>query len=590
MVSSIRTSAGMFLWLLLLIVPLHIYGQSKDPRVLILFNQAAKEGDINKKIAAYKQVIEIEPLFVEALFNLGVLYKQQQDFNFAEQYLVQAARLSPGRTQYELRARIIYELASVYKRAGKLKESEENLRMAKTFANDKELRSMISFDLGRLLFEQKRLEEAFAELKDGQKLSAKNKTFFTNFIQAAEQGLELQKLYDSARQAEASGKLSEAKTIYSNILEKSPSYEDVEARLANVDSLLSPETQRKQAFAAKYQQAGKHLAEEKYDLAIGIYENILQEAGAYKDVNALLDQARQQLAEQQRQAGLESEYAAGATALRSQNWTRAIITFERILRMDENYRDARQLLEQAQSSLERESTESICVRYYADGVAAMNQNDLGGALAAFEKVKRLNPNYRDLPTLLGVVERELQNQSSAATAHFNPVAVSTSTSNGLVKAVNAESVPSSAVVGSNNSDSRVYYLTGAFAAVIVLPLLGFMFFSSTGRARLYLFLGNYAATMRIYENMLIRHPERARLNPTVINTLATYYLLERRMDERAMDVYQQVQRMNLPTANREEINTILQQQYLTAGPKTTDAAERLEQMLKTKTSRIESSK
>ncbi len=588
MVSSIRTPAGMFLWLLL-IVPLHGYGQSKDPRTLILFNQAAKESDLNKKIAAYKQVIEMDPLFVEALFNLGVLYKQQQDYNLAEQYFVQASRLSPGRTQYELRGRIIYELASVYKRAGKLKESEESLRSAKTFSADKELRSMISFDLGRLLFEQKRLEEAFAELKEGQKLSAKNKTFFTNFIQAAEQGLELQKLYDSARQAETSGKLSEAKTIYASIFEKNPGFEDVEARLANVDSLLSPETQRRQAIAARYQEAGKHMADGKYDLAIGIYENILQEAGAYKDVNALLDQARQQVAEQQRQAGLESEYAAGAAALRAQNWTRAIITFERILSEDENYHDARQLLEQAQSSLERESTETICIRYYADGVAAMNQNDLGGALAAFEKVKRLNPNYRDLPTLLGVVERELQNQSNAATANFNPSAVSTLTTSGQASAPSAQITPSPAV-GSDGSDPRVFYLAGAFAAVIVLPLLGFMFFSSTGRARLYLFLGNYAATMRIYENMLIRHPERARLNPTVINTLATYYLLERRMDERALDVYQQVQRLNLPTANREEINSILQQQYLTAGGRTTDAAERLEQMLKTKTSRIESSK
>ena len=590
MVSSFRTSARMFFWLLLSIAPLQIYAQSKDPRALILFNQAAKEVDINKKIAAYKQVIEIDPLFVEALFNLGGLYKQQQDFNLAEQYLVQASRLSPGRTQYELRGRIFYELAAVYKRSGKLKDCEESLRTAKTLAPDKELRSMISFDLGRLLFEQKRLEEAFAELKDGQKLSAKNKTFFTNFIQAAEQGLELQKLYDSARQAEASGKLSEAKTIYANIFEKSTGYEDVEARLANVDSLLSPETQRKQAFAAKYQQAGKHVSEGNFDLAIAVYESILQEAGEYKDASALLEQARQQLAAQQRQNGLESEYAAGAAALRAQNWTRAIITFERILGTDANYRDARQLLEQAQSSLERESTESICVRYYADGVAAMNQNDLGGALAAFEKVKRLNPNYRDLPTLLGVVERELQSQSNTATANFNPSAVSTSTTSGQTNAPSAEITPSSASVGNSGSDPRVYYLAGTFAAVIVLPLLGFMFFSSTGRARLYLFLGNYAATMRIYENMLIRHPERARLNPTVINTLATYYLLERRMDERALDVYQQVQRLNLPTAHRDEINSILQQQYLTAGRKTTDAAERLEQMLKTKTSRIESSK
>jgi tetratricopeptide (TPR) repeat protein len=311
----------------------------------------------------------------------------------------------------------------------------------------------------------------------------------------------------------------------------------------------------------------------------------LQQAGSYKDAQSLLDGARQQLAAQQRATMLESEYATAAAALHAQNWTRAIITFERILTVDENFRDSKTLLREAQGNLERESAETICVRYYADGVAAMNQNDLGSALAAFEKVKRLNSNYRDLPALLGAVELALQSQSSAAAANFSTADRNNSLSAPVAEAPGLETPQDAAVTGGTGTDPRYFYLASAFAALIVLPLVGFAFFSQTGRARLYLLFGNYAATMRIYENMLIRHPERARLNTTVINTLATYYLLERRMDERALDVYQQVQRLNLPTANREEINMILQQHRLTAGPRTTDAAGMLEQILKTKTFR-----
>jgi outer membrane protein assembly factor BamD (BamD/ComL family) len=82
--------------------------------------------------------------------------------------------------------------------------------------------------------------------------------------------------------------------------------------------------------------------------------------------------------------------------------------------LDANFRDTRERLAQAQKGLESESIETICARYYADGLAAMERSDLGGALAAFEKVRKLDAQYRDVANLLVQIEGILQQRNKAA--------------------------------------------------------------------------------------------------------------------------------------------------------------------------------
>lgn len=313
---------------------------------------------------------------------------------------------------------------------------------------------------------------------------------------------------------------------------------------------------------------------------------------------------------------LEAEYANGMAALKARNWTHAILAFENVLVMDRNFRDTRKRLREAQRGLERESTEMIVARYYADGITAMNDADFSRALAAFEKVRKIDPNYREAASLMAEVERMLQARLPipAAFASDTPVilpikvdslyqlaANAAEQQDWLQAVVNFEKVrllqpdyrdvtdrlaevranlavgPPTASSGKSAMRRHISTYIGGALALLILPLLGFAMLSPITRARFHLLRGNYLAAAQIYEKLLMHQPNKVKLYPA----LANLYLLLGRNDETAVKIYKMVLQLNLITRNRDEINTIVAQHYLTEGRTDSDAIEVLENALKT---------
>jgi hypothetical protein len=62
--------------------------------------------------------------------------------------------------------------------------------------------------------------------------------------------------------------------------------------------------------------------------------------------------------------------------------------------------------------------------------------------------------------------------------------------------------------------------------------------------------------------------------------LANIYLLLGRHDEQALKIYKAILQLNIATPKRDEINTIVAQNYLTEGRTDSDAIEVLENALK----------
>lgn len=106
---------------------------------------------------------------------------------------------------------------------------------------------------------------------------------------------------------------------------------------------------------------------------------------------------------------VEKEYASGLKALEDQNWARAIIKFENVLKLDEDYLDIQQKLIVAKWNLEQYSMKIILADYYVKGKEAMDKNDLEAARAIFEKVNRINSNYRNTGSLLLKIEEKMEN-------------------------------------------------------------------------------------------------------------------------------------------------------------------------------------
>jgi len=594
--------------------------QTKNSSAIRWFNKGVREKDDTKRIEAYEKAIEYDPHFVEALYNLGLVYKRKQDYPKAEQFLLRAANAWSDKTKTELKFQILRDLALTYRRGEKFKDSEATLLRARQLALSPEMRARIDFELGRLLYEQGRYQEAISELNKGKTATLENRELFTNLIKLAEEAIALQQLYETAEQQRASGKLREAKSLFEHVKAKNPGFKDVVTRIAELDSLLRAQEEAS-SLAASFERAQKLAAEGNLQQAVLAYESILQRAGDYQDARARLQGLRDQLKQAERLSELEREYLAGMAALDARDWTKAIVAFEKVRDSDRRFRDVGERLAQAKSGLARESAANVTARYYAEGIDALNRNDLTTALVALQEVYKIDPTYREVAALLESVESALLQQPATnpppgAESGFGSVmplvdslyqsamalidqkdwmqaVVTLEKINVLqpnyhdvvdhlahARAMLKTSGSESAERNARAERSSSLFVGGLITAVVLVPLLGFMVFSPITRARIYLFLGNYAAAMRIYENMLTRRPDHLKLFPGLAAALANYYLLSGRRDERAMQVYKMVLQSNLETDRREDIQSIVTQQYLAEGKKESDAIRMLEDSLK----------
>lgn len=308
---------------------------------------------------------------------------------------------------------------------------------------------------------------------------------------------------------------------------------------------------------------------------------------------------------------LDIEYYAGMAAYNRRHWTHAILTFERILAIDPNFRGLAKKLASAERNLKREKTENILARYYQDATLALERDDRGWARRACEKINQLNPNYRDVPALWADLEARTQpnNETSESEARF---ANNTALPDSLYRAgiyayergdwiqavVNFEKLQL-IVPGHGEANNRLAHaweqllhappaaesteiresrlqVGATMAGVTIVALCCFMGFRPTARARFQLWRGNDQAAAAIYEKLLTQNPHRVKLYAP----LADIYLRLGRNDERALKAYKSVVHFNLATSRREEMNVMVAQNYLTEGRTDTDAIEVLEGALK----------
>lgn len=585
--------------LLVLLAANPLGAQTRNAEALNWFKVALQEKDFQTKIVAYKKALALDSLFVEAWYNLGMAYKKQQDYGRAEQCLQRAYAVRSDKSAGELQAVIVYELATTQKKLGNLKEYEANLRQALALATEQKVKTRILLDLGRFLNEQGDYEKAAAALREGQKLDPDNQDF-AKLMAAIESAAELRRLYESALGNIKNGKFAEAKALLEMIQVQAPAYKDVALRIGELDAQLKTEN-RKQTLALAYEQAQKQEAEGKLETAITSYENLLQQDGNYKDAQNRLAQTRQQLEQRQREEKdkqLESEYAVGAAALKKQDWPSAIISFKRILEAEPNFRDARRKLAEAQSGLSSESLDATVARFYEEGLAAMKRNSMEEARTALEKVRLLNPNYREVEKQLAAVAAAMPSAATEKLVNAPPAPAATSPLDSLYHSALALMVKEQwqpawetlaklqslqpnyrdvaelqartqtrlaqtrlpqtgqdtvvAAQAPNGKQHTVLILSCSF----VLALLALYFLlAPTTRARLLLWRGKHKAAEQIYEKLLARDPQQTSLYPV----LAELYLRAGRSDELAMRVYRRVLQHDLPERKRKAIRDFVVQ-------------------------------
>lgn len=581
------------------------HAQSQNRQAMSWFEVGLREADSQKKIAAYAKACELDPSFVEALFNLGVAYGEKKEYARAEEYIRRAYNVKPDKLDHSLKFKILYELARVYNQQGKLGNYEKTLQQTKALADHPETLAQLSFELGRFMYQQHRYEEAVVELKEGRRYVTRERENYDGLIQLAEKAARWEKLYAAAERERASGKLAEARAKFAEIAAENPEFREAKARLAELETQLQSAND-KAALAGLYEQAHAYEAEGKLALAIATYENLLRQSGKYQDAESRAHGLKQRLEQEQRRENLENAYAAGAAALRARDWAAAITAFETVTALDSDFQDAGKKLAQARKALAREGVETVVARYYAEGVAAEQRNDLSGALAAFEKVRKFNPNYRDVADRLAEIEKALAPKAVASIAapavnldSLYQAALATEQSGDWKQAVLAweelhfhqpdygdlktrlaaaraqieQPAPVEKAASARPARSASLYLAGMIGLMTVLSLL---FLLPANHARWHLLRRDYPAAAKVYEKQLARRPKRVGLYPR----LADIYLMQGRQDDRALKVFRTVSQLNLATPNRDRIDAIVTQNFLSEGRTDTDAIEIFEKALK----------
>lgn len=592
---------------------------SENPQAMRWFNLGLKEKDPQKKIAAYARAVELDPKFTEAYYNLGLAYRQMQDYDRAERFLTRALEADPATLKAETKLQVKYELATTYKRQGKNRDYEAALVEAKALAKDSGVRNKMNLELGRFYYEQGRYEDAIKTLRESGQLSATEANEFGALMRQAETEAELQKNYAAALKAKSSGNLASALALFEQVRGIKADFKDVEKQIAEVNAAMTNNSQ-KQTLATLFEQAQSYERSGNLQMALASYESLLKLDASNLEARNKHENVKQQLDKKQLSETLEREYSAGLTALKSRDWTRATLAFEKVLDFDGNYKDTRARLSEAQKALDRESKETIAARYYAEGVAAMNREDLGGALMALEKVSKINPQYRNTAGLLKqieqalgqkpVVEQKLPQKNTLADSLYDAALALEGGKDWMQAVIIWEKI---ALLAPNYRDVEAHLAQartqlalasaaektaefqaekksegsswpnfGVLAAMLLLPLLGFAAVSPATRARYHLMRNDYSSAAMIYERLLARHPQRTKLYPALANL---YFLLGRR-DPQALKIYKTILQLNLPMQNREGINAIVAEHFLTEGRMDTDAIEVLENALRTEQSRF----
>ena len=590
--------------------------QVKNPQALVWFNQGVQEKDPNKKIEAYKKAIEIEPDFMEAMYNLGLVYEKLGNWEQTIYYLNKAYTVRRKKITADLKLKILYKLALANKRLGRFKDSEEALRQAMRLTKDKIERGMIALELGRVLYEQGLYRKALTELHQGLNITPTFRVQFMEMIEKCEQMILFQDLYEQGKQAFERGEYQQARALFQQIYIKNKDYRNVAKRLAELDSILLIEKEKSSRLAA-LQQALKYEEEGKLELAIALYENLLQKQDD-PEIRLRLKNVQEKLQENQKLSELQAEYEIGMKALRARNWAAAIYSFEKIMNIDPEFRDARRRLNEARRGLENENIERLLDDYYTQALSALNLNDYERAEIALRKVIKLNPRYLDAQALLDRIEAqklkssgEPQSSLLAATAvrghldslysvalgqldqgqytealvvlekirlidpEYQNVIDLIAEARAKLQAASLTPEAPAAKSGNKSTYSAIFW-GGVFVSLLVLPVVGLFLFSPTVRARYYILRGNYAGAAQIYEKLLEKNPGRLKL----YSVLADLYLLLGRRDEKALNLFKTIMRLNLNTPKQNEINAVLTQNYLQEGKTDDDAIQILEAALK----------
>jgi tetratricopeptide (TPR) repeat protein len=206
----------------------------------------------------------------------------------------------------------------------------------------------------------------------------------------------VEQLYDRALAAFWTEQWDEAVDLLGQILSRRPGYADAARKLEVA--------RRQQELASHYAQASAAADAGDWEQAVAQYAMVAEADPDYRDTNGRLAEARQQHQLATLQAEAERLHRAG-------QWAAVIKVGEQLQAIDPAAADPAGLMTSARAELAAQQRAAALAADYHNGLRLFDAGRWEEAVAAFERITRLDSTYQDVPALLGRSRREVEKAS-----------------------------------------------------------------------------------------------------------------------------------------------------------------------------------
>jgi len=578
----------LMLFVFLLTAPNLLLSQSN---ALYWFNKGRDASSQTKKIEFYKKAIELQPNFIEAHFNLGRAYKNEGKLNEAEQYFKNALICNPTKLTNNLKQPIYYELGLVYEKLERLDEAEESLLGALNLINDSSQKAMVLYRLGQVNVSMKRYQQAISYFEEGKKTNPENKTSFETIIALAQAEEQLSKDYEEGLNLVSQNRYEQAISIFERIVNTNPSYKDAQKLLD--ESIAAWKIKKDDLEITQiYNQGVAHFKSGNWMDAIKAFEKVVQQKSDFEKAQEYLKIAQQNFESSLKTKSLEQYYNEGIAAIEKHDYMSALVALEHVREIDPNYKEVISHIEQVKSKFENRDDNTTKLKYYNEGVLAFENERWDDALNAFTTLQAIDPNFKDVQYMIKNTREKLDDlaQSETIDIFYQRGLTNKQNEDWLNAIINFEKVKminpdyknvqallsecnfkfktkqdnfseTTESAGNKFSNTNQLLIIGIALTAIFLPLWGFLLFSPTARARFYLLQKRYDKARRIYENMINYNPDKVKL----YISLANIYINENRKDEIAVRVFEKVIESNLSETLKRQLTPIVNKYYLERG-------------------------
>lgn len=554
---------------LLIVCFVHIFvssGYSQQMGSVYWFKKGVNEQNLDKKVEYYTKAIEGKPNFIEAHYNLGLVYINQKKYEQAELSFKNALIANPSALKNSLKRTILKRMGSLYRNMRRFEESEESFQAALNITSQSKVRAIILYELGQTKIAQQQFDEAIKYFERGINESPQDRLTFETGIQIAENKKQTRALYKQGVEALKNQDLSLAAERFTQVIDINPNHTEARNQLEQINQTIEQsrllgdkETQ------ILMDQARTYLKNGDLKLAIKYFEDVKEKKPDHSEVDKLLADAKErQRTELLIEQKLNNLYFRGIENYKQGNYTIALTNFEQVHSLNPNYKDIDARLSrlrrdinrfksqtsesfdesfvnyqsddvisstQASRQLSRQESETdqffdqrsrkmnaaidsqLVQNFYQEALELMQKRDWLQATIVMEKIRMIDPNYKNTRFLL-----------DQAKGHLNM---------GENYVVQKES-------SSSKAKMSTMMILAFLAGILILPTVGILFLSPVTRARYYLLQKRYDKAREIYENLISKKPNNVKL----YITLANIYINENRIDSIAVSVFEKAIQYN----------------------------------------------